>query len=317
VQALRHAEVAARPEAIRVQREPFEAKGARAEAFAPGTRFPKERLWHVEVALNTPQRGPLVVGDGRYLGLGLMRPVRQTGGILAFAIVDGLEPNAERMVLTRALRRAVLARAQATLGKDRPLPLYLTGHEADGAPSRQDGGHRHIAFAYDRVHRWILILAPHVLERRPPRSSEQDNWSLLEEAMCDLTELRAGAAGKLRLASTSADLDGSTLFAPTRHWESVTLYRVVTHRKLADAAAALVADIADECRRLRLPHMGVTVLETRGIPGAGLVGRARLHFETAVTGPILIGRDRHFGGGLFAGCYPRPNGDRAKHNSSS
>jgi CRISPR-associated protein Csb2 len=270
----------------------------------------------VEVTLDTPQRGPFVVGDGRYLGLGLMRPVRQTGGILAFAILDGLEPNAEPMVLTRALRRAVLARAQAALGGGQQLPLYLTGHEADGAPSRQGGGHRHIAFAYHRVDRLILILAPHALERRPPRSSEQDNWRLLEEAMRDLTELRAGAAGKLRLARTSADLDGSALFAPTRQWESVTLYRVVTHRKLADAAAALVADIADQCRRLRLPRVDVTVLETRGIAGAGLVGRARLHFETAVTGPILIGRDRHFGGGLFAGHYPRANGERAKHNST-
>ena len=305
-QALRHTGVAARPEAIRVQREPFEAKGARAEAFAPdappGTRFPKERLWHVEVALDTPQRGPLAIGDGRYLGLGLMRPVQRADGVLAFTIEEGLETDAEPMALVRALRRAALARAQAALGEGKPLPLYLTGHEADGAASRRGGTHRHIAFAYDRAQRRLLILAPHALERRSPWRGEPEGWSLLEKAMRGFTELRAGAAGKLRLARTSADVEASALFAPTQHWESATLYRVVRHRRLADAAAALAADIAEECRRLRLPRVDVTVLEARGMAGVGLVGRVRLRCATAVAGPILIGRDRHFGGGLFAGC---------------
>jgi CRISPR-associated protein Csb2 len=300
-QALRHAGVAARPGAIRVQREPFEAKGARAEAFAPDTRFPKVRLWHAEVALDVPQRGPLVVGDGRYLGLGLMRPARRKDGVLAFAILDGLETHAEPTILTRALRRAVLARVQTVRGDGRPLPSYITGHEADGTPSRRSGGHRHIAFAYDAPHRRLLILAPHVLERRPMRPSEQEGWSLLEEAMRELMELRAGAAGKLRLAHTSADVEASALFAPTRNWESATLYRVVRHRKLGDAVAALAADIAEECRRLQLPRADVTVLEARGVADLGLAGRTHLRFATAVTGPILIGRDRHFGGGLFAG----------------
>jgi CRISPR-associated protein Csb2 len=305
VQALRHAGVAARPEAIRVQREPFEAKGAHAEAFAPnaptGLRFPKERLWHVEVALDAPQRGPLAIGDGRYLGLGLMRPVPRADGVLAFAIEDGLAADADATTLTRALRRAVLARAQAALGESRALPLFITGHEADGAPSRRGGAHRHIAFAYDPALRRLLILAPHVLERRPLWRGERDSWRLLEGAMCALTEMRAGAAGRLRLARTSADLGSSALLAPARHWESATPYRVVRHRKLADAAAALAADIAQECRRLRLPRADVEIVETRGIAGAGLAGWTRLRFATAVAGPILIGRDRHFGGGLFAG----------------
>ena len=301
VQALRHAGVAGRAEAVRVQREPFEAKGARAEAFAAEPRFAKERLWHVEVALDAPQRGPLVIGDGRYLGLGLMEPVPRADGVLAFAIEGGLETDAEPAVLTRALRRAALARTQAALGDGRQLPLYITGHEADGAPSRRSGAHRHIAFVYDRPRRRLLILAPHALERRPLWPSERGSWALLEEAMRELTELRAGAAGKLRLARASANVVSSALFAPARHWESATLYRVVRHRRLAGAAAALAADVAEECRRLRLPRPGVEILEASGIAGVGLIGRARLRFASAVMGPILIGRDRHFGGGLFAG----------------
>jgi CRISPR-associated protein Csb2 len=306
VQALRHAGVAARPEAIRVQREPFEAKGARAEAFAPdaptaGSRFAKERLWHMEVGLDVPQRGPLVVGDGRYLGLGLMRPARRTDGVLAFAIEDGLAADADAATLTRALRRAALARVQTERGEGKPLPPYLTGHAVDGTPLREGGAHRHIAFAYDRAQQRLLVRAPHVLDRRPLWQSERESWSLLEEAMRELTELRAGAAGKLRLARTRADLESSALLAPTRHWESATPYRVARHRRLADAAAAVAADIAEECRRLRLPRVDVTVLEARGFAGAGLAGRTRLRFASAVAGPILIGRDHHFGGGLFAG----------------
>ena len=56
VQALRHADVRTRAETIRVQREPFDRKGERVEPFAEGTRFVKERLWHVEIGFATPLR---------------------------------------------------------------------------------------------------------------------------------------------------------------------------------------------------------------------------------------------------------------------
>lgn len=75
VQAIRHAEVRVGVDTVRVQREPFEANGERVEAFAPGTRFQKERLWHVDVTFTEPLSGPLIIGDGRYYGLGLMARV--------------------------------------------------------------------------------------------------------------------------------------------------------------------------------------------------------------------------------------------------
>jgi CRISPR-associated protein Csb2 len=76
LQALRFTGTRARAEVILVQREPFEAGGERVEGFAPGTRFPKERLWHVEITFTEPINGPLVIGDGRFLGLGVMAPQR-------------------------------------------------------------------------------------------------------------------------------------------------------------------------------------------------------------------------------------------------
>ena len=75
VQALRHAGVRARPSDISVQREPFLRRGATAERFADGSRFSKHTLWHVELRFSTPVPGPLIVGDGRFIGLGLMAPV--------------------------------------------------------------------------------------------------------------------------------------------------------------------------------------------------------------------------------------------------
>jgi len=72
--ALRHAGLNLDVLDVVVQREPFQGHGARAEVFAPGTRFAKERLWHVAIKFAEPVQGPLVLGDGRFLGLGVLAP---------------------------------------------------------------------------------------------------------------------------------------------------------------------------------------------------------------------------------------------------
>ncbi len=92
--ALRHAGVRAAPFAIRVRREPFDAHGERAEAFADGTRFSEAALWHAEIGFAAPVAGPLLLGDGRYLGLGLMRPEADIDGVVAFEIEAGLADGA-------------------------------------------------------------------------------------------------------------------------------------------------------------------------------------------------------------------------------
>ena len=74
VQALRHAGVRARPTDIRVQREPFQRRGAMAERFAGGSRFSKHSLWHVELRFSYAVPGPIVIGNGRFCGLGVMVP---------------------------------------------------------------------------------------------------------------------------------------------------------------------------------------------------------------------------------------------------
>jgi CRISPR-associated protein Csb2 len=295
--ALRHAGVRARVHEVRVQREPFSGNGERAEAFSPGTRFPKERLWHVEVVFEEPVAGPLILGDGRFLGLGLMAPDEAPTAVHAFEVVTGLVGSADSLGIARALRRAVTARVQRQLGPRTPLPRYFTGHERDGA--RAQAGHAHLFFAFDAEASRLLVIAPHAVDRRAAHSWERAHLRELDAALAGFNELRAGPSGRLEVRSAGIDPERDPLFAPSRQWQSATPYQVTRHAKKVGAEAALSADVRAECRRNGLPEPEVTVLDAHGAPGTGLTGRVRLDFAVAVAGPLLLGRSRHLGGGLF------------------
>ena len=278
-QALRHAGIdGVGADDLRAARAVRSATGQRAEAFAPGKRFAKERLWHIEIAFAEPVPGPLLIGDGRYLGLGLMAPVRHTEGVFAFAIADGLDEKADHNALVRALRRAVIARAQAQLGPRATLPVFFTGHEPSGAPARS-GGHEHLGFAFDAPRKRFIILAPHILGRREALQNERKALSDLDQALDDFRELRAGAAGKLALVPCHVDMQEDPLFARSRVWESLTPYRVTRHAKTNDPATALEANLLAECRRAGLPRPRVEVTKTFGEASAGLFGLAKLRFH--------------------------------------
>lgn len=308
LQALRHAKCRWRPQSVRVQREPFEARGARAEPFAAGTRFAKERLWHVEITFADPTftNEPVVLGDGRFLGLGLMAPLRESragaagsvspreSAVFAFRVVDGLTSGANPTDVTRALRRAVMARAQWVFGERRKLPPYFTGHREDGSPARSED-EPHLAFAFDPVTRRLFVVTPRALRSDASVGFEAH----LERALREFHELRAGSAGLLTLERVVLDGRDDPLLAPSRTWESVTLYQVNRHAKSASASEAIAADIVAACREQTLPSVRVDVTRVVGVAGAGLCGMARLTFAVAVNGPILLGRSRHLGGGLF------------------
>jgi CRISPR-associated protein Csb2 len=297
VQALRHADVRGRAETICVQREPFARKGERVEPFAEGTRFVKERLWHVEIGFATPLKGPLVIGDGRFLGLGVLAPVTQVDGVFAFAIEAGLERIPSPEGLARALRRAVMARVQATLGPRRKLPTFFTGHEDDGEPTHS----AHLTFTFDPTAMRLLIIAPHIIERRAATATDREHLGTLQRALGALSELRGGSAGRLLLRPTLIDEEADPLLSPAATWMSATAYRVNRHAK-GGAVSALIADLLAECRRFGLPEpKGVTTSHVRGISGVGLVGFARIEFHVAIPGPIALGRNRFAGGGLFIG----------------
>ncbi|MEW6058374.1 MAG: type I-U CRISPR-associated protein Csb2 [Bdellovibrionota bacterium] len=297
LQALRHAGVQTKVETLRLQREPFSARGARSEVFAPETRFAKERLWHVEVNFAEPLEGPLIIGDGRYMGLGLMEPIRRTEGVFAFGIVDGLM-LADPIALSRALRRAVMARVQTTLGNRAQLPMFFTGHEVTGEVLRK-GNHRHLAFASDLERNRLLVLAPHLLERRSSTKYERENLEILDTALEGLTDLRAGAAGYLKLLQCHVDAETDTLFVAAKSWKSLTEYRPTRYARRMSAADALVNDVLQEIHRRGLAMPEVEIIKICEGPRGGISGHVRLNFKVAQAGPILIGRTSHLGGGLM------------------
>lgn len=300
LQALRHARIDPQVSNIHVQREPFDAKSARAEAFATGTRFAKERLWHVEIVFAAPVAGPLLLGDGRYQGLGLMAPIHQVEGIHCFAILGGLTDRVDPIVLALALRRAVMSRVQDAIRSHDRLPEFFSGHEPGGAPLRS-GIHAHLSFAADLARHRLLIVAPYVLEGRQPTRTEREHLELLDASVADLSELRAGVAGRLKLVRSSIQVQEDPLFVAARSWESVTDYRPTRHAKRMTRNEALVTDVQSEVLRRGIAKpTSIEVIELREGPSGGLAGRLRLHFAAPVSGLILIGRTRHIGGGLFS-----------------
>ena len=303
--ALRHVEVETPIARVLVQREPFDRRGARAERFAPGTRFPKETLWHAAITFMAPVAGPLLLGNGRFLGLGLMRSEAPARGVLAFAIAGGLAEGAEPSAVAHAARRAMMARVQAAMRRGAAMPAYVSGHRPDGSPAG-DGTHRHIAVVADLPRDRLLYVAPSRFQRRGVRWRDiEADHRLTAGALEGMDVLRAGAAGCLTLAPAVVDSESDALFAPARVWESVTIYHVARHHRGLGAEDALRLDVRAELERCGWPRLrpeSIDVLAFRCGPRGGLSGRLRLTFRTAQVGLLLIGRTAHKGGGLFGGC---------------
>lgn len=300
-QALRHVQVEASIEIIRVQREPFEAKGARVETFVEGRRFAKERLWHVEIAFAKAVRGPLVLGDGRYLGLGLFAPVREPSSIFVFSLNGEKALLGQEAAIAAAARRAVLARVQGRLDRGAVLPAFFTGHEPNGAPHRP-GHHAHLFYAVDLASApaRLLIIAPHVVEHRIANKCERTCLHSLEQALADFAILRAGKAGLFKLLAFGAPGTDDPLCGFSRTWISATPYRSTRHAKRnMNVEEALTADVLCECARRNLPRPEVEVVSYDTGPRGGVKARLRLTFFISVEGPILLGWDAHEGGGVF------------------
>lgn len=300
-QALRHAGLNPAGATIAIRREPFDGHGTRSERFA-NDRFPAGRLAHAEITFPAPVSGLLALGDGRFLGLGLMAPVAAPVSIHAFAIEsDGLQP-ADWVPLAAALRRAVMARARDALGlrPEAGLPVFFCGHEPGGDPARS-GTHRHLFFAADPgPTARLLVIAPHRITRTGPTGDEPDQLAALDAALVGLSQLVAGRHGVHRLLPLPPPEPGDPLIGPARTWLSATPYRPTRHpKRSADRAAHLTADIRAECARRGLPEPAVEILANAPGSRRGPAVRARLRFAVAVEGPILLGQDSHEGGGLF------------------
>lgn len=168
-----------------------------------------------------------------------------------------------------------MARAQDVIGHRNQLPTFFIGHESNGAPARNETD-LHLAFVADLPRNRLLIVAPHALERRLPGPEERRHLRLLDAAISGLTDLRAGSAGRLRLAPTDIDPKTDALLKPAQHWESVTEYHPTRYAKRSAASDVLSSDIRAELRRLEMPApIAIDPFEIREGPRGGLSGRLR------------------------------------------
>ena len=293
--ALRHANILSSVKSIKVQKESFLMKGG-ADVFST-SRFTKETLWHARIDFGGLVSGPIIIGDGRFLGLGLMVPIQTFPTVFAFNIVDGLEKRARALDITYALRRTVMARAQEVLGQE-SLPPYISGHEPDSpAPLKENSAH--IAHVYDPLRMRLLIITPGLLSQHRKKRDDSQHRKTLCEALDGFKYLKAGPAGVLELQPAPFDMASDPLFLPANKWRSVTPYRVTRHAKKTSAEEVLVKDLIQECQRRGLPKPEVEVLKMQGVSKVGLEGQLQLRFNESVRGPLILGQSRHFGGGLF------------------
>ena len=307
VHALRHAGIRAGPTDIRVQREPFHRRGIRAEQFAAGLRFSKHALWHVQLRFREMVAGPMIIGDGRFCGLGLMEPVpgaSSCSDVFVFRL-PGRGPIAAeaRPALVRSLRRALMSLARDDSGG---VARLFSGHEPDGR-SDAAGHHAHVFLAAggdvgdDGSITRLIVAAPWVVDRGAGRPSSRER-RLFDEVVRGLTELRAGPLGRFDGLVAEPMNDGDPLLGPATHWIGRTPYIATRNLKKRDDPASFVrADVRAECRRRGLPIPAeVEVLNVGSGPRGGRpAATLKLRFATAVRGPMLLGRDSHAGGGLF------------------
>lgn len=304
-QAVRHAGVDTLVEHIRVQREPFRSRGTRAENFAAGTRFSKHRLWHVEIAFTEARTGPLVIGDGRYLGLGLMTPEQEVfRHVAVFSIESIAPPKSARSDILKVLRRALMAVDRDLHGTDKPSKLF-SGHEPDGSPAG-NGHHEHVFLAADTGEGGdslarLYVIRPDVADL----SIKLPNYLKLrfERVVTQLKTVRAGQYGILQLHLVGGPTPDDCLFATAKVWQTYTEYRPTRHpKKDTDIDDWLKRDVLLECIRRGLPKPKVAVVGYhKGVRG-GILAKLMLEFAIAVQGPIILGSQSHVGQGSF---YPK------------
>ncbi|MXY52975.1 MAG: type I-U CRISPR-associated protein Cas5/Cas6 [Gammaproteobacteria bacterium] len=309
VQALRDAGVRTKPSSIAVQREPLQRRGARADAFANGSRFSPMAMWHVEIEFPSEVSGPLAIGDGRFTGLGLMEPVvHDHCDLFALRFDTGVRVSRpDGAVLLLALRRALMALARDDRGR---VSRLFSGHEDDGSPDRSphDG---HIFVAADTGQHgqrdWIerlLVVAPWRGDHA--KAPQGPARQMFDRTVRALHDLRAGSVGRFRLAALPLS-DGDPVVGPAATWESVTPYLATRHAKSKSRARAAIAkDLYAECARRGIPAPERLALSeiSVGPKGGSPKASVTLHFATAFRGPLLLGRDSHSGGGLFHAVPP-------------
>ncbi|MGH7029534.1 MAG: type I-G CRISPR-associated protein Csb2 [Stellaceae bacterium] len=293
---------------LRLRREPFGPHQPRADARWQLPRNSQGRRWlagkprlHAEIIFSTKRSGPLALGDGRYLGLGLMQPVRNAWrDLVAFGLASAPRVStADREAFLGAVRRALMSRSRQPDGS---VPRLFSGHESDGRPA-QSGRHEHVFLSAadldaDEYLDALIVSSPwrcdHSVRLIP------DDAVLFDLVVNSLEVVQAGKLGIVTLVMNPAGAEDRRLVGPARVWESHTGY-IPTRpvRRGDDPIDVLRRDAASECRRRGLSAPDVEVIEASSNERGRIDSRLRLSFGIGVAGPVILGRESHRGGGLF------------------
>jgi CRISPR-associated protein Csb2 len=299
IQALRQAGLDAQLDKATLRREPLTKKGRYSTDYVHGTRFGPERTVHATLRFNMPIYGPVLIGDGRFLGLGLFEPFEPgADDCWAFAFDKAL-PLSAHVEVARQFRRALMARVQAQLG-GKELPPVISGHEPDGRPLR-GGVHRHLfyrAMVEDGELRGIEVMAPHLVAGGGTAAAWTNHKGCIDEALASFSNLHYGGAN-VELAPATSDRPSASL-----RLASVTRYVTTRRPRLADDRTEfLKADIKNEAFRCNLKLAGEPQMSG---PKLEATGRLSAHVELRLIEGckyhVMLGASSHYAGGAFEGC---------------
>lgn len=324
--SLRHAHLE-NVAAFRLRREPFAPHQPRADAnWLLPANGETQRAWlsgrprvHAEIVFDQPQAGPILIGDGRFLGLGLFHAVSDGWAEAArYRLGSNGRPRIERTAfIADVLRRALMSGGYP--------PQEFSGHDADG-PLRADPAHAHAFFLPEDADG----------DGRIDHLTVYCRYGFSDIARDRLRRLRQlwwrGGPGSAGSGEVDVSLEAIAppeaipglvpLVSPSRIWRSATPYFMPRFRKRSDMDLDRTILVRDQVRRewsLRFPDAPLPEVEVLDasdhIHGRRQINFARsdrdfvapdrrgsfvrLQFPAPVAGPIALGRSAHFGLGLF------------------
>lgn len=251
----------------------------------------------------TYNRPPAPVPDGEN-----RRPARPRIGAVRFAIADPVRPSRFAAVaMTGVLRQAALSRYGSLYGG--AVSEQLTGKRPDGSPL---AGHRHAHYlALDTDADGLL---DHLAVWIPGGLSREE-----ERSLAHVTSLRGyGHVRDFRPCSLAIEAAGSAelvlpeLCGPARTWRSFTPFAPSRHLRGGGLLERMLRLVTLECDWRGLPHpirvdlsSGHALAFRRHRPtrerlqDAPFAVMLEVEFAAPVDGPLLLGRNAHFGLGMF------------------
>lgn len=251
--------------------------------------------------------------------------------LLVFAIQGQRLSLHSTLLLTSSFRGALLSRCGGG------LPEWVTGHAADGKPSRA----AHLAMfplafvGGEHADGRLLGLALAVPREVPAQEAAQVLAPLLWDETGSVREIRLFDGRALDCIASldqrerpPATLEPQTWTHASTTWATVTPIALDRHLDGADAWRRASVVVADACEHVGLPRPAEVVLQGHarhpGVPPARMFpqltrkrdgGRlahthAVLRFDQPVAGPVLLGAGRFRGYGL---CRPLPAQTGASH----